>query len=93
MTIKSFKCSETKAIYEGGQSKRFKNFQSVAERKLQMLDNAVEVIDLRSPPGNHFELLHGDREGQHSIRINDKWRLCFVWTELGPEAVEIVDYH
>jgi len=93
MTIKSIKCSETQAIYEGGQSKRFKNFQNVAERKLQMLDNAVEIIDLRSPPGNRLELLHGDREGQHSIRINDKWRLCFIWTALGPEAVEIVDYH
>lgn len=93
MTIKSFRCAETQALYEGKQPKRFKNFQSVAERKLQMLDDAVELRDLRSPPGNRLEPLHGDREGQHSIRINDQWRVCFIWTDAGPEAVEIVDYH
>jgi len=93
MTIKSFKCIETQSLYEGRQSKRFKNFQGVAERKLQMLDAAVELRDLWSPPGNRLEALHGDREGQHSIRINDQWRVCFIWTNAGPEAVEIVDYH
>ncbi|MDD2932287.1 MAG: type II toxin-antitoxin system RelE/ParE family toxin [Methylotenera sp.] len=93
MTIKSFKCVETQSLYEGKQPRRFKNFKSVAERKLQILDDSVELRDLRSPPGNRLEALHGDREGQHSIRINDKWRVCFIWTDTGPDAVEIVDYH
>lgn len=64
-----------------------------AIRKVAMLEAAVELDDLRSPPGNMLEALAGDREGQHSIRINNQWRICFVWTEQGPEAVEIVDYH
>lgn len=68
-------------------------FQSVALRKLDMLDAAVRLADLQSPPGNRLEALKGDRRGQHSIRINSQWRICFVWTEDGPEAVEIVDYH
>lgn len=93
MTIKSFRCAETQALYEGKQPRRFKNFEAVAERKLQMLDDAVQLRDLRSPPGNRLEPLHGNREGQHSIRINDQWRVCFIWTDEGPEAVEIVDYH
>jgi proteic killer suppression protein len=93
MTIKSFRCAETKSLYEGQSSKRFKNIESVAQRKLQMLDSAFELRDLRSPPGNRLELLSGDREGQHSIRINDQWRVCFVWTDTGIENVEIVDYH
>lgn len=93
MAIKSFRCAETQALYEGRQPRRFKNFESVAERKLQMLDDAVELRDLRSPPGNRLELLHGDREGQYSVRINDQWRVCFIWTDAGPEAVEIVDDH
>ena len=65
----------------------------MAQRKLQMLDDAVELRDLRSPPGNRLEALHGDRAEQYSIRINDQWRLCFVWTAAGPDGVEIVDYH
>lgn len=93
MAIKSFRCAETQGLYEGKQSRRFKNFQSVAERKLQMLDAVVELRDLQSPPGNRLEQLSGNREGQHSIRINDQWRVCFVWTDAGAEAVEIVDYH
>ncbi|HEY9277228.1 MAG TPA: type II toxin-antitoxin system RelE/ParE family toxin [Methylotenera sp.] len=93
MTIKSFRCAETQALYEGRQPKRFKNFQSVAERKLQMLDDAVELRDLRSPLGNRLEQLSGNREGQYSIKINDQWRVCFIWTDAGPEAIEIVDYH
>jgi proteic killer suppression protein len=60
---------------------------------MQMLDDAVELKDLRSPPGNRLEALHGDRTDQFSIRINDQWRLCFVWTAAGPAEVEIVDYH
>lgn len=58
-----------------------------------MLDSAQTLSFLRSPPGNRLEALTGDRKGQHSLRINDQWRLCFIWTETGPEAVEIVDYH
>lgn len=64
-----------------------------SQRKLQMLDDAVELKDLRSPPGNRLEALRGDRAEQYSIRINDQWRLCFVWTAAGPDEVEIVDYH
>ena len=93
MTIRSFRCAETKALYEGGSPKRFRNIENVAERKLQMLDDAVELRDLRSPPGNRLEALSGNRAGQHSIRINDQWRECFEWTDIGPTNVEIVDYH
>lgn len=64
-----------------------------AIRKLAMLDAALVLDDLRSPPGNRLEQLSGDRAGQHSIRINDQWRICFIWTEHGPADVEIVDYH
>ncbi|HDS1816889.1 TPA: type II toxin-antitoxin system RelE/ParE family toxin [Pseudomonas putida] len=67
--------------------------KSVAERKLAMLDAATELRDLRSPPGNRLEQLSGNRAGQHSIRVNDQWRVCFTWTENGPANVEIVDYH
>ncbi|EPI5365385.1 type II toxin-antitoxin system RelE/ParE family toxin, partial [Pseudomonas aeruginosa] len=66
---------------------------TVATRKLAMLHAARELRDLRSPPGNRLEPLQGKRAGQHSIRINDQWRVCFVWTDAGPEEVEIVDYH
>ncbi|WP_312245858.1 type II toxin-antitoxin system RelE/ParE family toxin [Stutzerimonas nitrititolerans] len=66
---------------------------NIATRKLAMLNAATELRDLRSPPGNRLEPLHGDRVGQHSIRINDQWRICFVWTDAGPTQVEIVDYH
>lgn len=93
MTIRSFRCADTQAIYEGGSPRRFRNIESVAQRKLQMLDDALELRDLRSPPGNRLEALSGDRAGQHSIRINDQWRVCFVWTDNGPMNVEIVDYH
>lgn len=64
-----------------------------AQRKMAMLDAASTLNDLRSPPGNRLEALHGNRGGQHSVRINDQWRICFRWTEDGPEDVEIVDYH
>ncbi len=89
--IKGFKCKSTKALYEGESPKQFRSFQTQAERKLQMLDSAVELNDLRSPPGNRLEKLSGDRVGQHSIRINDQWRVCFIWNE-GPDQVEITDY-
>jgi len=91
--IKSFRCSETQALYEGRRAARFANLKAVAERKLQMLDSANTLDFLRSPPGSRLEALEGNRAGQHSIRINDQWRICFVWTEDGPSNVEIVDYH
>lgn len=93
MSIRSFRCADTESLYAGGRPRRFQNIESVAQRKLQMLDDAVELKDLRSPPGNRLEALHGDRANQYSIRINDQWRVCFVWTVAGPECVEIVDYH
>jgi proteic killer suppression protein len=93
MTIRSFRCADTEAIYEGKSPRRFRNIESVAQRKLQMLDDAVELRDLLAPPGNHLEALSGDRTGQHSIRINGQWRICFRWSPAGPEGVEIVDYH
>lgn len=65
----------------------------VAERKLDLLDSAVKLEDLRVPPGNRLEALTGDRRGQYSIRINDQYRLCFSWTSFGPDRVEIIDYH
>ena len=93
MTISSFRCSDTEAIYKGKSPRRFRNIESVAQRKLQILDDAAELRDLLAPPGNRLEALSGDRAGQHSIRINDQWRVCFVWGRTGPENVEIVDYH
>jgi proteic killer suppression protein len=92
--LRSFRCAETKAIYEGaGKAKRFGNVVTVIERKLAMLDAAVTLRDLASPPGNRLEALRGDRAGQHSIRVNDQWRVCFRWTKDGPADVEVVDYH
>lgn len=94
MTIRDrFKCKDSEALYEGKHPKRFRNIEAVAQRKLQMLDDAEELRDLASPPGNRLEALTGNRTGQHSIRINDQWRICFVWTVVGPDKVEIVDYH
>ena len=80
-------------MFATGKSKRFANIKTMAERKLQLLDCAASLDFLRSPPGNRLEAVSRDRKGQHSIRINDQWRLCFVWTEQGPQQVEIVDYH
>lgn len=91
--IRSFKSPETEALFNGRRVARFANLEKVATRKLQMLDDAVELSDLMAPPANRLEALRGDRKGQHSIRINDQWRICFVWTAAGPEQVEIVDYH
>jgi toxin HigB-1 len=91
--IVSFKCSDTAKLFQTGKSRRFANIRGVAERKLQQLDSAVTLEFLRSPPGNRLEALTGDRAGQYSIRINDQWRVCFVWSEKGPQGVEIVDYH
>ena len=91
--IVSFKCSDTAKLFETGKSRRFANIRGVAERKLQQLDSAVTLEFLRSPPGNRLEALTGDRAGQYSIRINEQWRVCFVWSEKGPQGVEILDYH
>jgi proteic killer suppression protein len=91
--IKSFKCPDTEALYGRQRVKRFVTIESVARRKLRQLEIAARLNDLRIPPGNRLEALKGDRSGQHSIRINDQWRVCFRWTEGGGENVEIVDYH
>ncbi|MFJ7007471.1 MULTISPECIES: type II toxin-antitoxin system toxin GraT [Pseudomonas] len=91
--IRSFACADTEALFTTGKTRRWSDIKSVAERKLAMLDAASELRDLRSPPGNRLESLSGNRSGQHSIRVNDQWRLCFTWTEHGPVNVEIVDYH
>jgi proteic killer suppression protein len=91
--IQSFNCRDTQALYEGKCPKRFKAFVTVAERKLAQLDAAQTLDFLKAPPGNRLEALKGDRKGQHSIRINDQWRICFVWSGVGPRDVEIVDYH
>jgi len=91
--IRSFRCADTQSLYETGKSKRFSGIATVATRKLTQMDAAATLEFLRSPPGNHLEALKNDRLGQHSIRINAQWRLCFRWTTAGPEDVEIVDYH
>jgi len=91
--IKSFRCKDTERLFRRERVKRFTNIEAVARRKLEMLDAATAVADLRVPPGNRLEALKGDRSGQHSIRINDQWRLCFVWRAGNAEDVEIVDYH
>ena len=93
MTIKTFKCPETEALFKGERVKWFVNIQSVAMRKLAMINRAARLDDLRIPPANRLESLKGDRKKQHSIRINDQWRVCFRWTGMDAEDVEIVDYH
>ena len=92
--ILSFRCAETEALYREGRSRKVPfTIQHVSRRKLRQLDMAGRLDDLRIPPGNRLEALGGDRKGQHSIRINDQYRLCFVWTDRGATEVEIVDYH
>lgn len=93
MSIQSFKCEETRALFALERVRRWVNVEAVALRKLRMLHAAHVLRDLLIPPGNRLEGLQGDRIGQHSIRINDQWRVCFVWTPEGPTDVEIVDYH
>lgn len=93
--IHGFSDTETERFFRDGVCARAKwrSLAKVAARKLDMLDAATSLNDLRSPPGNHLKALKEDRAGQHSIHINDKWRVCFVWTDRGPDRVEIVDYH
>ena len=92
--IKTFRDKTTEAVFNGETPKGFPaDLVKVARRKLRYLHAADDLSDLRSPPGNRLEALAGDRRGQHSIRINDQFRVCFVWTADGPTEVEIVDYH
>ena len=90
--IRSFKCKRTEALYTGESVPEFQTIRAVALRKLDMLAAATRLSELRAPPGNRLEALKGGRRGQHSIRINDQWRICFVWKD-GAEMVEIVDFH
>jgi len=91
--IKSFRSRETEQLHSRERVKRFLAFERVAQRKLRQLDIATQLRDLSSPPGNNLEALKDDRKGQHSIRINDQWRICFVWRDGDAFDVEIVDYH
>jgi proteic killer suppression protein len=91
--IKSFRCKETRALFEGRAPRRFKSISAIAERKLQMLDIAKTIADLRCPPGNRLQSLKGNRQGQWSIRVNDQWRVCFCFEDGEALDVEIVDYH
>lgn len=91
--IHSFACPDTKALFHSQAVPRFRNIERVARRKLLQLNATTELAGLRIPPGNQLEALKGDRKGQHSIRVNDQWRVCFVWREDGAHQVEIVDYH
>ncbi len=92
--IESFACKRTALVFVGECPRGFDtDIAAVARRKLRMLDAAKHLEDLRIPPSNRLEALKGDRRGQHSVRINDRWRLCFVWQDGGAWDVEIVDYH
>jgi proteic killer suppression protein len=92
--IKSFRDKESEKIFDRQLSSKLpQNIQRVARKKLVILDAAIELNDLRIPPGNRLEVLKGERKGQHSIRINDQWRVCFVWSDGDAYDVEIIDYH
>ncbi len=93
--IQSFHNSDTRTLYERGRCQRFQSIERTARRKLIMLNNARNLDDLRAVPGNHLEALERERKGQHSIRVNDQWRVCFRWDSTGGDAyeVEIADYH
>jgi proteic killer suppression protein len=91
--IRSFQCSDTASLFEDRIVRRFQSIERPARRKLLYLDRALRLEDLRVPPGNRLELLKGDRAGTYSIRINDKWRICFAWRDGDAHNVEIVDYH
>ena len=91
--IQSFSCADTEALFLSRAVARFKNIERVARRKLLQLHAATDLASLKVPPGNQLEALKGDRSGQHSLRINQQWRLCFVWQDQSATRVEIVDYH
>jgi len=91
--IKSFKCKETEKLFNDFDVKRFRGICRIARIKLEILNAAVSLNSLSVPPGNRLEQLKGNRKGQHSIRINDQWRICFVWKDESAIEVEITDYH
>ena len=91
--IKGFRCKETEKVFQRRHTKKFSAIQRIALRKLLILDAAGSLDDLRVPPANRLEKLAGDRKGQHSIRVNDQWRVCFRWRAGHAYEVEIVDYH
>lgn len=91
--IRSFRCKDTQRLFQDGRVRRFLAFETAAREKLLMLHAAIRLDSLSVPPGNRLEKLRGDRAGQHSIRINRQWRICFRWRDGGAEDVEIVDYH
>ena len=91
--IRSFSSADAERLFRSEAVPRFRNIERVARRKLLQLHAVTELVTLKVPPGNQLKTLKGDRKGQHSIRINDQWRVCFVWREDGAHNVEIVDYH
>jgi toxin HigB-1 len=91
--IRSFRCRDTERMANDMDVPRFRAFERAARRKLELLAGASKMVDLRFPPGNRLEALRGERVGQHSIRINDQWRICFRWIDGHAYEVEIVDYH
>jgi len=94
VAIRGFRDNLTERIFDGSYVKQIgRDVQRAAHRKLKMIDFAGDLRDLRVPPGNRLEALRGDRKGQHSIRVNDQYRICFVWTATGPDRVELTDYH
>lgn len=94
LVIRTFRSPETEKVWQGERSRKLpSDVQDVARRKLRMLHNAQNLQDLRVPPNNRLEALRGDRKGQHSIRVNDQWRICFRWRERDAYDVEIIDYH
>lgn len=93
MSIQSFRCKDTESLFNGNRVRKFQSIEKGAMLKLAMLNAAGNLDDLRVPPGNRLEALKGKRRDQHSIRVNDQFRICFRWTAAGPEDVEICDYH
>ena len=91
--IRSFRDAESEALFQGAHARRFQSIARVAQRKLAQLNAAAKLEDLRAFPGNRLEALAGDRKGQHSVRINDQYRICFVWKDGDAHQVEVVDYH